>query len=260
MKVLNIAVFTDLDGTLLDHSSYSHAAAAPALERLRRESIPVVLCSSKTAAEIRVLQEELGLSHCPAIVENGAGVIMKGMQPEQATDYEAIREQLDALPERLRREFRGFGDMSDGEVAELTGLSHEAATRARQRQFSEPGLWSGSDSEMSAFLECLKEAGIQATQGGRFLTLSFGRNKADGMREVAETLGLSSTIALGDAPNDIDMLQSATRGVIIRNDHGPDLPVLEGEAEGRIFRTEKPGPEGWNNAVLHLLETMGHED
>ena len=45
-----LLVFTDLDGTLLDHEDYSYAAANEALAELRSRRIPLILCSSKTAA------------------------------------------------------------------------------------------------------------------------------------------------------------------------------------------------------------------
>ena len=32
---MRLVIFTDLDGTLLDHDSYSHAPAAPALAALK---------------------------------------------------------------------------------------------------------------------------------------------------------------------------------------------------------------------------------
>ncbi|MEM9278462.1 MAG: HAD-IIB family hydrolase, partial [Pseudomonadota bacterium] len=65
--------FTDLDGTLLDHETYSHEPAREALDAIRNNDIPLILASSKTAAEIEPLRNELGFDHCEAIVENGAG-------------------------------------------------------------------------------------------------------------------------------------------------------------------------------------------
>ncbi|MFQ5696467.1 MAG: mannosyl-3-phosphoglycerate phosphatase, partial [Terriglobia bacterium] len=47
-----LIVFTDLDATLLDHQTYSWAAAEPALRRLRLLGIPLVFCTSKTRAEV----------------------------------------------------------------------------------------------------------------------------------------------------------------------------------------------------------------
>ena len=48
-------VISDLDGTLLHAQTYSFDAAQPALQRLRKERIPLVLCSSKTRAEVERL-------------------------------------------------------------------------------------------------------------------------------------------------------------------------------------------------------------
>ena len=75
-------VFTDLDGTLLDHDSYAWTAAAPALDALKQAGVPLVLASSKTAAEIAALHAELGLGRTPAIVKKGAGLWRPGAGPD----------------------------------------------------------------------------------------------------------------------------------------------------------------------------------
>jgi len=77
------------------------------------------------------------------------------------------------------------------------------------------------------------------------------------MAEVAAGLGADVTLALGDAPNDVEMLEAADHGVIVRNDDGPGLPPLAGETTGRITRTELAGPAGWNIAVLEILNKLG---
>ena len=143
--------------------------------------------------------------------------------------------------------------MDAGEVAARTGLDRAAAARAKARHFSEPGLWTGDAATCAAFCAALARQGIQAVQGGRFLTLSFGADKAARMDEIARAYGAPPTLALGDAPNDIAMIEAADRGVIVANPHGPGIPPLPGEADGRIIRTELPGPAGWNRAVLDAL-------
>ena len=47
-----IAIFTDLDGTLIRHEDYSFAPVKALLRKLQFKHIPVVLASSKTRAEI----------------------------------------------------------------------------------------------------------------------------------------------------------------------------------------------------------------
>ena len=250
-----IVVFSDLDGTLLDHDTYSWDAAKPALERLQALDIPVVLASSKTAAEITLLQHELGLEGNPAIVENGSGVIgLSGETP--AGTYRELRRSLETMPDEFRDQYRGFGDMTVEDVAAVTGLTPDAAHRAKRRDFSEPGIWSGSDSDLQAFQTALAEHGITAQQGGRFLTLSFGKTKADAMDEIIAMYRPDHTLALGDAPNDRAMLEKADHGVIVANPHRAPMPKLDGEDSGRITRTDLPGPQGWNAAVTAFLDEL----
>ncbi|SPF80238.1 HAD-IIB family hydrolase [Pseudoprimorskyibacter insulae] len=254
---MRLVVFSDLDGTLLDHDTYSFNAAIMALNALKLKDIPLVLASSKTADEIRVLHGQMGLGAAPMIVENGAGVVWPGQEASAGTDdYSRLRDALAALPADLRAGFRGFGDMTDQGVADVTGLAPEAAAMARKRQHSEPGLWALGPAKEQIFIAVLADQGITARRGGRFLTLSFGRTKADAMAEVAQALKADVTMALGDAPNDTEMLLAADYGVIIRNDHGTPMPPLAGEDSGTVTRTHLTGPAGWNQAVLHRLDNL----
>lgn len=250
----DLVVFSDLDGTLLDHDSYSWDPARPALDRLAALGVPVVLASSKTAAEIAVIRAEMGLDAWPAIVENGAGLLAPGARPAApGPDYLRLRRMIDALPDQLRRHFSGFGDWTDAEAADRTGLPPAAARLARIRAFSEPGLWSGDASDRDAFLDALAAGGISGREGGRYLTLSFGGTKADRMAEVMQSLERPRSIALGDAPNDAEMLRAADIGVIVANPHGPGIPALDGADPARIRRSTKSGPAGWNEMILTLV-------
>ncbi len=250
---MRFLVFSDLDGTLLDHDTYSFDAARPALAALAGAGCGVVLASSKTGAEIARLRDAMGLSRWPAIVENGAGVLEAGAAPDAGAEYARLRAWLGALPRDIRGAFRGFGDMSVAEVGAATGLAAEDAALAQQRGFTEPGLWTGDADGLRLFLDRAAGAGIMARQGGRFLTLSFGATKADRMAEIAARYAPKATVALGDAPNDAEMIAAADIGVIVRNPGAPSLPDLPKEQARRIIRTQQSGPDGWNQAVLSLL-------
>lgn len=251
---LPLLVFSDLDGTLLDHQTYEFAPAQPALAALARIGAGVVLASSKTAAEISPLRARMGLSDWPAIVENGAGVLEPGNAPDaDNSDYREIRAALADLPPG----FQGFGDVTAQDVADITGLPLDAARAAKARQYSEPGLWKGDPATLGLFLEAAQKAGLSARQGGRFLTLSLGGTKADQMDRIIARYAPRRTIALGDAPNDTEMLQNADYGVIVKNPAAPPLPPLPGEATGRIIRTDAIGPSGWAQAIFDLLTRLG---
>jgi len=98
-------VFTDLDGTLLDHNTYGWEEAIPALELCRTRGVPVILVSSKTRAEMAALRCKLSIS-TPFISENGGGIFflketfndppsgsspadMPGLSPEDSTGFSA---------------------------------------------------------------------------------------------------------------------------------------------------------------------------
>lgn len=66
-------IFSDLDGTLLDSQAYSFQAAEPALLPLRKQGTPLVLCTSTTRAEVKVLRDRLHIRH-PFTVENGGTI------------------------------------------------------------------------------------------------------------------------------------------------------------------------------------------
>jgi len=51
----------DVDGTLMDHS-YDLSPAKETIKKLQKLSIPVILCTSKTASEVKVIRKELNLT------------------------------------------------------------------------------------------------------------------------------------------------------------------------------------------------------
>jgi mannosyl-3-phosphoglycerate phosphatase len=252
---LPLLVFTDLDGTLIEHENYSFAPAMEALAALTKMGAGVIMASSKTGPEIAALQYQLDLTQWPAIVENGAG-LLEAKEQTSYKEYAKVRAALDLLPPALRANYIGFGDMTAQEISAVTGLPLEAAILAGKRAFSEPGLWSGSAEGLKVFLEALAKSGVHAREGGRFLTLSLGATKADRMADIIEQYKPRYTMALGDAPNDVEMLEAADFGVIVNNPHRPALPPLAGEATGRITRTDQPGPHGWNTAILDLIARL----
>jgi len=260
-------VFSDLDGTLLDHETYLFDAARPALNALKARDIPLILASSKTRAEMKCLAPQLGAAGL--IFENGGDVIWpEGLGAAvdgsvQSPDYASIRAMLDSLPGELRKMVQGFGDMSNEEVASVTGLPPDAARLARQREHSEPFVFSGSAAQLLEIEAAADSLGWQLVRGGRFNTITGRNTKATRLEQIARAYAAMQsdgmqvyTIALGDAPNDAAMIEAAGRGFIIANPYGTQVPVLEGEDSGRITRSTLPGPAGWSESVLQALQEI----
>ncbi len=266
-KRLLPVVFSDLDGTLLDHETYSFDAARPALEALKSRGIPLILASSKTRAEMRDLAPQVGAAGL--IFENGGGVEWpNNLEPTisdtaQSPDYADIRALLDELSDYLRATVDGFGDMADEEVARATGLPLEGARLARQREHSEPFTFSGSPTQLSEIEKAVAMNGWQLVRGGRFNTITGSNTKATRLQQIASAYAASQpagtqvyTIALGDAPNDAAMIGAADRGFIIANPHGTPMPELAGEEAGRVSRSILAGPAGWSESVAQALQEI----
>ncbi len=258
-------IVSDLDGTLLDSADYSFAAAQPALSLIRSRGIPLVLCSSKTRAEMEVYRQRLHNEH-PFIAENGGGIfIPQGYFPavpgsemldgyqviRLGQPYAEIRSHFVSLRKQLGISVRGFGDMTDDEVAALTGLSGKEAALARQRDFDEAFIFDGEPDER--FLRAIESSGLRWTRGKLFHILG-DHDKGRAMMLLRslyqERYGAVASIGLGDNLNDLPLLESVDHPVLVRHADGSfdkriDLPGL--------LRTEHPGPLGWNDAMLRLL-------
>jgi mannosyl-3-phosphoglycerate phosphatase family protein len=262
-------VSTDLDGTLLDHFDYTFKAAESAMHRLDSEDIPIVINTSKTFSEVSLLREQMKNQH-PFIVENGSGIVIpKGyfeVLPETAkpygdyhlidfgADYASLCQQLQSMKDRYN--FEGFSDMSDEQVQAHTNLPIENAHLAKQRLFSEPLIWNGSDKSKQTFIEELNALGIQALQGGRFLHIMAPTDKGkslDTLKQLYETQWQTNcfTVALGDSANDIAMLQQADIAVVVRS---PKHPPLEVSGRQQTIITDGMGPVGWNQAITTILD------
>ncbi len=259
-----LVVFTDLDGSLLDSESYSFAAASEALRELRRKKVPLVLCTSKTRAELAPLRRRLKNAH-PFIVENGGGIgIPRGYfgrgtprRIDLGRRYLEVAAALDDLAREARVRVRGFHHLTARQVSDETGLSLGDARLAKRREYDEPFFFLGEGEKGRArFARLARRRGFALTRGGRFWHLFAGSDKGVAVRRLMtlyrRAAGPCRMAALGDAANDLPMLSAAGRAVLLPARDGTfDRAVLR-NLPG-VIRASAPGPKGWNEAVLSLL-------
>lgn len=275
-----IIIFTDLDGTLLDHAAYSFAPALPALELLKKKNIPLVLCSSKTMKEIEFYRGKLRNPH-PFISENGGGIFipkdyfgfdvrdfLSSIEEDALTvindennnlevirlgaRYEDLRRAIGSLREKGFR-VTGFGDMTIEEISDLTGLSPTEAELARKRDFDEPFIFSGNENKRTDLLKSITTLGFNFTEGN-FFHLLGNSDKGRAVTIVSalyrKKYGDILTVGLGDNPNDIPMLDRVDYPVIVRK---PDGSYHERIQIPGVMKADGIGPAGWNSAVLKII-------
>ena len=189
-----VIVYSDLDGTLLDHDTYGYEPARPALDLLRKNKIPLILCSSKTRAEMAGIRQELGLED-PFIVENGGAIYIprktcpvKGRPFREQGEFQVIElgvpyDQLVGCLREIRKEtglrLLGFSDLSVGQVAAITGLDRAAAALARQREYSEPFLLEEEIPSTGLLERAARLRKLHLVRGGTFFSLDRGQRQRE---------------------------------------------------------------------------------
>ena len=264
-------VFTDLDGTLLAHDSYSWAGARPALQELRRRRIPLIFCTSKTRAEVRSLRTAMGNTD-PFIVENGGVVVIpsarssRNASPEKTRarsivlgrPYDEVVAALRKIARRTHVAVVGFHEMSDQQVAEKTGLSVKEAHLARERETGEPFLFrDASNREIRAFVRAAHELGYTVQRGGRFWHFSANCDKGLALSTVVSFYRAAwktdvLTIGLGNSENDLPMLQLVDQPILMPEMDGSYAKAIMSAVPG-VVRAADTGPAGWGRAVLRAL-------
>jgi len=253
-------ISTDLDGTLLDHNSYSYSEAAPALQRCKELKVPIVLNTSKTESETKALHQALNLS-TPIIVENGSALINNSTQETNVFGQprSVILDFIEDSRTKYNFQLSGFNDLGIKGIINSTGLTTEAAELAADKQYSEPFIWHGSKSELVEFTVLAKQHDLSILQGGRFYHLQGQTDKGKPLRWLQknlEQLFISppenpNLICLGDNQNDVAMLNVADYPVWVKSSKKP--PSITNKK--KAIYTKDLGPKGWNEVILKLLTT-----
>lgn len=267
-------VFTDLDGTLLDHHTYDFSPAFDALERAGRSGVEIILCSSKSSREMLFWQERLGVKG-PFVAENGGAVVKNGgalpdsLFPSRVRGLPAmvwgapvgeLRKSLDAIAKIHSLPLRGMGDMSTGEFALLTGMTVEMATLAHDRDFDEPFVWTHPPTagEERFLREEISKRGLFLERGGRFMHLVAHEGKGRAVGWIVKACrdffgGSIPSLGLGDSENDFSMLRETDRGVLVKRPDGSHAPG----ADPAWIRASGTGPAGWGGEVARWLTDLG---
>lgn len=271
-----LVLFTDLDGTLLDHDTYSFEPAREALAALESENVPVVFTTSKTRAEIEKWRRLAG-NTAPFISENGGAIFVPEgyfggdfvydrkengyLVIELGAPHRELARALEAIRRETGIEIRGVSEMDVEEIVKLTGLGEEDAALVRKREYGEPFVVGGGIEAEKTVMDEIEKRGLRHTQGGRFHHI-LGRNDKGKAVSILKGLyvkewGLVETAGIGDSLNDLPMLEAVDIPILVRKPGGGYDERID--IAGMAI-ADAPGPYGWNSAILKLIVSFSEKE
>ncbi len=232
MKNSQIFIFTDLDGSLLNHNNFEFKEIKDFILNCIKNGIKIIPNTSKTKSEIQVFLDQLG-QNLPFIVENGAAIHnLNLVQTEfkfknnSLVFSRSISEILEIFKKNIPAEFQKsclfLKDMSSTEQMKILGLNKKYLPFALNRDYSMPLVFDGSKELVNEFTSLLKKIGLKLHEGGRIYNICDDCSKGIAMttliKNLKNELNLNPyTIVIGDSPNDISMLNIFILSVLFQN-------------------------------------------
>ncbi|MHC4182054.1 MAG: HAD-IIB family hydrolase [Planctomycetota bacterium] len=275
-----IIIFTDLDGTLLDHRTYSYSEAEEALKLLKERNVPLILCSSKTRDEIDVYRKKLSNKE-PLISENGGAIFIpenyEGLKCkfdkdvrlssveaiengylviEIGSEYKVLADVFEKIRSKTGTNIKSITELTVDEVVQLTNLSREEARLAVTREYSLPFIINDGEQEIESVKSEISSSGFNYTEGARFMHLMGANDKGKAVKILVDIFQENHpetkivSVGIGDSLNDLPMLEVVDRAFLVKK--------VSGNYEERIkvknlVYADGIGPVGWNKAILSLF-------
>jgi mannosyl-3-phosphoglycerate phosphatase family protein len=267
-------IFTDLDGSLIDHQNYSLGANDKIIKKLTQNSHQVIINSSKTYSEIKKLINTLHLANMPFSSENGAFIFFPKKifsKPARSISHERYwKLQLTKMTSRqwylyLKTQKKNFQfdlvqDTPKITLKKITNLKN--ITGMLDRMGSQLIIWKDSQYQLNKFHNNLKtKVGGTINEGGRFIQISSPCNKRIAAKVIIHNYKVlfhdrleKVTIALGDSENDKSMLNFCNYPCVINNPHSTPPHIIS--SKRNVYKSSKKSPQGWQEAINHLNKVL----
>lgn len=251
-------IFSDLDGTLLNHDSYSYNKAKDALMLIKKKNISLIFCTSKTRAEIEFWRKKIGNNE-PFISENGGGIFIPRnyfhftyLYSKKEKEYYVIEfgshiQHLESVLNKLKGKYsiKSFLDMTIDEIASDANVDRDIALLSKKREYDIPFKLLDI-SQKDDVLREIKRLNLNYTKGGRYFHL-IGDNSKGGAIETLTYLyekhvDTVETVGIGDSENDFSMLDTVDKPYLVQREDGT-------YASDKYIHADGVGPEGWKKII-----------
>ena len=251
-----IAVFTAVDGTLLDSRTFDAGENRRAIERLLAADIPVIPMSVMTLDELAPIAAGLGLQTAMVIEAGGAIARWKDGTWEVepcGPPAETFLSVITDIEDRSGANLLIYSAMEESAAARVSGRSGEMLRASTRRAFSEPFVIESGDLE--AIQRAATEIGFSVRRGRRFLHLCRECDEGEAFLRLREELRCDVTIAAGGSLVDVEFLTRADVPVVVPAADGTvDAELLARVPAARI--APSAAPAGWSAAVEEAVRTI----
>lgn len=251
-----IAVFTSLDGTLLDSRTFEAGASRAAIRRLLAAGVPVIPVSVMTLDEVAPIATELGLRHAMIIEAGGAIARWTGQTWDVepcGPPAETLLDVVLSIEERSGANLLVYSALPDREASRLSGRSGEMLHASTHRCFSEPFVIESGDLE--SVQRAAAAIGFSVRRGRRFLHLCRACDEGEAFTRLRDELQCDVAIAIGGAAVDAEFLMRADLPIIVPGPDGqPDPELMATVPNARIASAS--GPAGWSAAVQDAWQSV----
>lgn len=243
------AVFTSMDGALLDFDTFEPRASRTVARRLAAESVPVVPVTVMTMAEVEPVARALGMRH--AMIIEAGGAIARWREGSWTIepcgpDADVLLEAVCAIEARSGADLTVYSVLPDADAARLSGKSGALLHGSTQVAFSEPFVIERGD--IAKVTKAASALGFAVRRGSRFFYLCRADAVSAAFSRVREELACDLAIAVGGAPLDAEFLSLSDIPIIVpRADGTPDPELVARVPHARI--APAPGSRGWAKAI-----------
>ncbi|HEX6099517.1 MAG TPA: HAD hydrolase family protein [Thermoanaerobaculia bacterium] len=251
-----IAVFTSVDGTLLDARTFVPGPSRAAIRRLAGAGVPVIPVSVMTFDEIAPIARDLGLRH--AMIFEAGGAIARwtgdGWEIEPCgPPAETLLDVISTIEQRSGANLLVYSALPETEAARLSGRSGAMLQASTHRSFSEPFVLETGD--LARVRRAAASLGFSVRRGRRFLHLCRTCDEGEAFTRLRQELQCDLAIGIGGAAVDAELLARTDIPIIVPGPDGtPDPELLAAVPDARI--APAVGPEGWAAAVEELSSSL----
>lgn len=251
-----VAVFTAIDGTLLDARTFASGRVRSVVGRLGAAGIPVVPVTIMTLDEAAPIADELGLG--PAMIVEAGGAIARRRGDAWEVEpcgppAETLLDVVRTIEERSGANLLIYSALPESEAAQLSGRSGAMLHASTHRSFSEPFVIETGDPD--AVSRAASAIGFSVRRGRRFLHLCRECDQGEAFVRLREELGCEVAIGVGGAAVDAEFLARTDLPILIPGPDGElDADLVAQLPHARIAAA--PAPEGWVAAVEEAVRSL----